>query len=1643
MSTTTINELRDALGLGLGIVTRIWHYDSKDWMTSVCAADIDNDGEEEVIACSRDGRVRMLSAGGVLRWERVVGPKTWIGTVVAIAPSIVDGKDIPARIIVGTRDGKIYVLDKEGNTISKDGQVFTFDNDGRAVEPEQEREAYWYNTEYVIRQIYVDPIRPTTIIFGSEDRYIYVLDYQSGELLWKYQTNGWVRGVFSCDINGDEKVEILAGSVDKHIYVFNERGHLLTQYNMGQPVQRIIATDVDKDGNIEILVCTDAKDLTALSYHQDEFDPRVDIQEKWRTTFNKRILSLCVADLDNDGKSEIVAGSEDKRIYILDEHGKIIWRHNHKFRIFSLFPYDIENDDIPELLVASENDRVRAMRIRLHKGLLRKIHRYYRRLEDSKSPFLHSLTPEQRGLLQDIVGVEEKEQFGLKLAEQLMDAGEYTHALSMLLKLQQSKVERLVHKADVGHIRKVGFRHIAGDPKGEIIVSTSEGKVQAYNESGQRKWSVNLDDHIVDMKTGYYDQREQEEIVVCSSDNGMYILSGTKKLARREIKINAWLSSIDVTLPDTQRDAEIIASSSEKDKLYIFRDSLETPEIINTPEKIRTVCVHATRKSDEPEIIAAGLGNQVYALTRSGKTLWEYETRDRVPTVYVKDINGDGSVEVLIGSEDRNIHVLDKDGHFLWRFYLPHSVLAIDVADIDQDGRKEIVVGCADGYLHVLSCEGDLLWKYGVGDRIHSVRAADIDGDGNMEIAIGSEDELNVLRIVNQQQVSALVNACWMSLTQQQSATQLVDTLLRDPDAFLRAFALDKFAEKQLATRDFDSFERYVKDESTLVRMTLVDIVMAHYKENIVRARQLLLQLSMDSDLDVKNSFIEHVPVLMQDDWALGLDYLKRFFDHPDRCVRRMVVRNIYHLIDTSVEGTTDKYREIFELLLFAAQDKESEWVRQEAARALALFLDRHPEGLIINIHLLAVNKIQTKILQHIEHAVVTPYIKNYVIAAIHLLSGLTNENVLERVQEIVHALEEASEADFRHDLHALYAELRDLLTFHSISDIAEYQCLLTEDQFASDNEFARIILDVFRKLSFISWSLRIFLRREELPDQLSSLLNAIAAMDEMEQYLEQLFSLPLKDIPLTKLPDQPMFVLLLERWRAVAMEKLNELRGRAELKAELSVKQMRYENQVGIWLTVRNEGRSSASNVNITLLPGSNFSVKGENFYETDLILPREEKTIEFILIPQTTRLDLRFRFTYSDAEKEKKIEEFGDRLELSESLQEFRYIPTPYSTGTPTHDSKMFYGREADMAFLQDNLTRNVKTVIVLYGQRRSGKTSLLLQLINTCAFGEHIPVLIDMQSVSYNITIHKFLYKIAHTIAQAMKKNQLQICEPVKGDFDADPTGAFDDFLDNVEEQLKERKLILMIDEFEVLEEQVTKGKLDPEIFEYLRDILQHRQNINFLFSGTHQIMEYTKWYRSVFFNIARHYRLSRISPLGAEALIQQPVADYLEYEPLTVTKIHQLTADQPYLIHLMCRAIVDYCNDKRKTYVTINDVNIVLRQVMQTIHFHFDWLWDQIKPEERVALSVLAEGSKEEGRWLTLDEIVELYQQHHIPFKRQYLLASLRTLIDVDIIEDKPGDYTVLDSSRFRIPVGLIQRWLLRDRPLELVRKELGG
>jgi hypothetical protein len=363
------------------------------------------------------------------------------------------------------------------------------------------------------------------------------------------------------------------------------------------------------------------------------------------------------------------------------------------------------------------------------------------------------------------------------------------------------------------------------------------------------------------------------------------------------------------------------------------------------------------------------------------------------------------------------------------------------------------------------------------------------------------------------------------------------------------------------------------------------------------------------------------------------------------------------------------------------------------------------------------------------------------------------------------------------------------------------------------------------------------------------------------------------------------------------------------------------------------------------------------------------------------------------------------------------------------------MFYGREDDLKFLQENLTNaSSSIVIVLYGQRRSGKTSLLYQLVNTGVLEPYIPIYIDMQNEAYKISASTLLRSIAFSIHRELKKRAIHIERPGIKDFNEDPTFSFNLFLDDIEPLLGKRKLVILIDEFEVLEQKVQERALDPEILEYLRSLMQHRRCINFLMAGTHTIEQLTAGYWSVFFNIARHHRLKKLSPDAATQLIEQPVKGYLAYDPFAVRKIRQLTADQPYLIHLACRSLVEHANALQKNYITINDVNTVLDGVIEAGKAHFGWIWEQIALEERLVLSVVSQEGKREGGFVSLTDIEDTYKHYGLVFNRKKVLQALQNLIDGDVLVSGP------DGTQFKVLMELTRLWLQKNKSFGRVMLE---
>lgn len=232
-------------------------------------------------------------------------------------------------------------------------------------------------------------------------------------------------------------------------------------------------------------------------------------------------------------------------------------------------------------------------------------------------------------------------------------------------------------------------------------------------------------------------------------------------------------------------------------------------------------------------------------------------------------------------------------------------------------------------------------------------------------------------------------------------------------------------------------------------------------------------------------------------------------------------------------------------------------------------------------------------------------------------------------------------------------------------------------------------------------------------------------------------------------------------------------------------------------------------------------------------------------------------------------------------------KHLKNPYIVGSPVQNSEMFFGREDVFHFIQNALIGEYQdNVIILYGQRRTGKTSILYQLLNHKKLGDnYIPVLISLEGLQELKSNAHLFGEIAQKIFSVLE-NDLQTGKPKIDDFDPTNTYFRYEFLEQkIRPVLKDRKLLLMIDEYEVLEQCIDNPRTDVNVtlFYQLRHLMQHYDWISFLLNGSHKMEELNSNYWKEFTG-AIYHKISFLDPKSAKSLIEEPVKrDSVKDEP----------------------------------------------------------------------------------------------------------------------------------------------------------------
>jgi hypothetical protein len=352
------------------------------------------------------------------------------------------------------------------------------------------------------------------------------------------------------------------------------------------------------------------------------------------------------------------------------------------------------------------------------------------------------------------------------------------------------------------------------------------------------------------------------------------------------------------------------------------------------------------------------------------------------------------------------------------------------------------------------------------------------------------------------------------------------------------------------------------------------------------------------------------------------------------------------------------------------------------------------------------------------------------------------------------------------------------------------------------------------------------------------------------------------------------------------------------------------------------------------------------------------------------------------------------------------------------------MFFGREDDFAYVKRKCTGGKEGgVIVLCGARRSGKTSILFQILGGRLGDDFLPVLTDMQSMTIN-NDRDFLAKLAQEIAATVDHPDITL-DGLESKWEDNPFATFESLIKKIDVTMGDKKIILMFDEYELFETYIDSGIISTNIVNLLASLVEHRR-VFVVFTGSDNLEARDKPYWGVFLSKALHRRVSFLSHGDTRRLVLQPVEETVHYGEGIPESIFVLTAGQPFYTQVLCQSLVDHLNEKRQNNVESEDVRQVVDEIIENPLPQMIFSWNALADLEKLSLSIIAELRRERSDPVSPKDIMAYAESENIGYRLDVneLNKCLENLFHHDVLI-KEGD-----TDAYRFKMDLWRLWVTR-------------
>ena len=385
-----------------------------------------------------------------------------------------------------------------------------------------------------------------------------------------------------------------------------------------------------------------------------------------------------------------------------------------------------------------------------------------------------------------------------------------------------------------------------------------------------------------------------------------------------------------------------------------------------------------------------------------------------------------------------------------------------------------------------------------------------------------------------------------------------------------------------------------------------------------------------------------------------------------------------------------------------------------------------------------------------------------------------------------------------------------------------------------------------------------------------------------------------------------------------------------------------------------------------------------------------------------------------------------------------------SPYIVGNPVDRDGMFFGRERTMERIRRQLGGGHANVVLLEGNRRTGKTSILQRLEKVETPPGWIPVYCSFQDVDSVATADVFRL-FARRTGEALADAGIETWVPGRPRPDSPqpfkitflkalsafsaghPFETLEAYLVAAIEAAKPRRILFMIDEFDKLQEGIDSGITSPQVPENIRHLLQHQPGLGAIITGSRRLKRLREEYWSALFGFGHRIGVSALPKEDARRLVTEPVAGLLRYLPQACDRLVELCACHPYLIQSFCNRVFEQAATGSDRTITVEIVERTAREMVRD-NEHFQTLWGYAGSERRRLILALLCDRLAGVDAVNVDLLSVRFLEYGVRIRRDTDLAD-------DIDELRELELVEFDESyrggTYRLSTPLMAIWLTKN------------